>query len=159
MSVRPDLVAVWLYRLLPGPGLQILLIRRAPDGIYPGLWQCVTGKLEPKERIPDAALREVAEETGLGPGDLEAFVDTDLVNWFHEPLEDTIRCEAVFAARVRSDAELWLSSEHDAMQWLSPYEARRLVVWAAYRRAIEFLEWLVANPDLANPWSMVTPRR
>lgn len=157
MSVRPDLVACWLYRIDPDAGLQVLLIHRAPDRIYPGLWQCVTGRLEPDERIVDGARREVIEETGFGPGDLEAFFDTDLVNWFHEPTADTIRCEAVFAARVRPDAEVRLSSEHDAVQWLGPDEARRLVAWAAYRRAIEFLEWLVANPDLAAPYRLSGP--
>jgi 8-oxo-dGTP pyrophosphatase MutT (NUDIX family) len=138
VSVRPDLVACWLFRVdaAPGRGLEILLIRRAPDRIYPGLWQCVTGKLEPGERIVDGALREVVEETGLGPVDLEAVFDTDLVNWFHEPQGDTLRCEAVFAARVRSDAEVRLSHEHDDARWLTPEDARPMVVWAAYRRAI-----------------------
>src|SRR5512135_3893854 len=103
MSARPDLVACWLYRLDAVGRPQILLIRRSPGRMYPGLWQCVTGKLEPGERITEGALREVAEETGLGPADLVSFMDTDIVNWFHAGDLDTLLCEAVFAAQVRPE--------------------------------------------------------
>lgn len=159
MSVRPDLVACWLFRVdaEPGRGLEILLIRRAPDRMYPGLWQCVTGKLEPGERIADGALREVVEETGLGPGDLEAFLETDIVNWFHESAVDALLCEAVFAARVRPAAEVVLSPEHDDHRWLPPAAAASLVVWPAYRRAIAHVEWLIANPDKAAAYRLPDP--
>lgn len=146
MSARPDLVACWLYRLDAADRPEILLLRRAPDRLYPGLWQCVTGKLEPGEGILEGALREVAEETGLVRSDLEDLVDTDIVNWFHAGDLDTLLCEAVFAARVRDGVSIALSSEHDDVRWLSPAEAKALVTWPAYERAIDFIEWLLANP-------------
>jgi 8-oxo-dGTP pyrophosphatase MutT (NUDIX family) len=146
MSARPDLVACWLYRLDPTGRPEILLIRRAPDRMYPGLWQCVTGKLEPGERIADGALREVLEETGLQRADLASFVDTDIVNWFHAGDLDAILCEAVFAAEVRRGAAIALSPEHDGLRWLPAVEAKATVVWPAYERAIDFVEWLVAHP-------------
>ena len=40
---------------------------RARVGSSPGLWQCVSGSLEAGERVAAGALRELAEETGLGP--------------------------------------------------------------------------------------------
>jgi 8-oxo-dGTP pyrophosphatase MutT (NUDIX family) len=58
---------------------EILLIRRSPGRILPGLWQCVSGSLEPGERVTSGALRELAEETGFGAADIEAFYDLDLV--------------------------------------------------------------------------------
>jgi 8-oxo-dGTP pyrophosphatase MutT (NUDIX family) len=149
MSARPDLVACWLFRLDPDGRPEILLIRRAPGRMYPGLWQCVTGKLEPGERIADAALREVAEETGLRAADLEAFFETDLVNWFHEASLDALLCEAVFAARVRADARVVLSFEHDDARWLPVLEAKALVTWPAYERAIDLVAWLVEHPERA----------
>lgn len=149
MSARPDLVACWLFRLDEAGLPEILLIRRAAGRIYAGLWQCVTGGLEEGERIVDGAIREVVEETGLGLSDLEAFFETDQVNWFHEASRDAVLSEAVFVARVRPPAGIVLSDEHDAFRWLSPEDARALVTWPAYERAIDFVEWLLANSDRA----------
>ena len=148
MTLRPDIAACWLYRMTPSGDLEILLIRRSPGHLYPGLWQCVTGKIEPGEQILDAALREVAEETGFSGEDLEMVTETDSVNTFHEVTLDALLVEAVFAARVRPSAVVRLSDEHDDARWLSPDGARELVVWPAYLRAIDFLEWFVAKPEL-----------
>ena len=149
MSVRPDLVACWLFRLDAAGRPEILLIRRAPGRLYPGLWQCVTGKLEAGEQILAGALREVLEETGLAAADLEAVFETDIVNWFHMALLDTLLSEAVFAARVRPDASIHLSDEHDDARWLAPEAAKALVTWPAYERAIDLVAWLLANPAKA----------
>jgi 8-oxo-dGTP pyrophosphatase MutT (NUDIX family) len=157
MGARPDLVACWLFRVGADTGVEILLIRRAPGRRYPGLWQCVTGKLEAGERIVDGALREVAEETGLGPADLEAFMETDLVNWFHAADLDTLLCEAVFAARVRADATVTMSDEHDAYQWLAPGAAKDVVTWPAYQHAIDTVTWLVDNPSRAVSFRLPDP--
>lgn len=154
MSARPDLVACWLYRLRADGAPEILLIRRAPDRMFAGMWQCVTGKLEPGERIVDGVLREVLEETGLARSDLETFTDTDIVNWFHAGDLDTVLCEAVFSARVRPDAPVTLSNEHDDMRWLSLDEAKAAVIWPAYERAIDFIAWLLANPAKAGPFQL-----
>ena len=149
MSVRPDLVACWVFRLGAARQPEILVVRRAPSRLYAGLWQCVTGKLEPDERIADGAMRELVEETGLGPSDLEAFFETDIVNWFHFGPLDAIVCEAVFLAHVRPDAAVVLSDEHDDCRWVSPDDAKTLVTWPAYERAIDFVAWLLANPAKA----------
>ena len=153
MSLRPDLVACWLFRLAPG-GLEILIIRRAVGRPYPGLWQCVTGRLEPGERITAAVLREVEEETGLRPDDLEVVFETEQVNFFHEVLVDAVMCEAVFAARVRPTTPVTLSDEHDGHRWLAPDAAAALVTWPAYERAIDAVQWLVDNPDRAAAFAL-----
>jgi 8-oxo-dGTP pyrophosphatase MutT (NUDIX family) len=156
VSVRPDLVACWLFRLDPGGAPEILLIRRSASRLYPGLWQCVTGRLEAGERIVEGALREVAEEVGLAGADLEEVFETDLINWFHEASLDAVLAEAVFAARVRPDAEIVLSHEHDEARWLAPADAKALVTWAAYERAIDTVVWLVDHPERAGVF--VLPR-
>ena len=155
--MRPDLVACWLYRVDPGAGLQILLIHRARGRMYPGLWQCVTGRLESGETIAAGALREVVEETGMGPGDIEAFFETDIVNWFHESSVDGMWSEVVFAARIRPDATAAISDEHDDLRWCAPSEAHELVLWPSYHRAIDQLEWLVANPEKAAVYRLPDP--
>ena len=45
---RPDLVDCWIFRD-GASGTEILLLRRAPGRILAGLWQCVSGSLEPGE--------------------------------------------------------------------------------------------------------------
>ena len=152
---RPDLVACWLFRLDGRGRPEILLIRRSPGRIYAGIWQCVTGRLEADERIVEGALREVEEETGLTGTDIEAVFETDIVNWFHEDSVDAVWCEVVFAARVRAGATVALSIEHDDLRWLPPDEARALVVWRAYERAIDMVEWLVEHPAKAGHYRLL----
>ena len=149
MTLRPDLVGCWIFRVTPERGLEILLLRRAAGRIYPGVWQCVTGGLEGDEKVVDGALRELEEETGITAANIETLYGLDQVNLFHAEHVDALMAEAVFAAHVRYGVEPRLSHEHDDARWLSPDEARQMVVWPAYRTAIEQIESLVANPHHA----------
>lgn len=150
---RPDLVDCWMFRVgRTARGVarpEILLLRRAPDRILPGLWQCVSGSLEVGERIAHGALRELREETGFNTDRIEAFYDLDLVNQFHEPSVDAIVTAAVFAVRLRSDAEPALSHEHDKARWLEVDEARDEVIWPGYRDAIERIRDDLSDPQRA----------
>jgi 8-oxo-dGTP pyrophosphatase MutT (NUDIX family) len=150
---RPDLVDCWLFRVPLSarhvPFVEVLLLRRAPGRILTGLWQCVSGSLEIGERVAIGALREVEEETGFGPDQIEAFYDLDLVNQFHEPSVDGIVTAAVFAARVRDDAEPRLSPEHDDARWVALDEALVEVVWPGYRTAIERIRDDLSDPERA----------
>ena len=138
---RPDLVDCWIFRVVRSardvPSIEILLLRRAPGRILPGLWQCVSGSLEDDDRVAVGALRELREETAFGPDEIEAFYDLDLVNQFHEPSYDAIVTAAVFAVRISPGSEPTLSHEHDAARWLPIDEAHAEVVWPGYRTAIE----------------------
>jgi 8-oxo-dGTP pyrophosphatase MutT (NUDIX family) len=152
MPFRPDLVAVWVYRV-PDPGrpdrIELLLLRRAGARPLAGLWQCVTGSIEPGERVTAAALRELDEETAIRGDAIEAFYDMDLVSQFHWPDVDGILSEVVFAVRVGRGIEPTLSAEHDAMRWVEPGEAIELSVWPAYREAIERIASILPNPGRA----------
>lgn len=148
---RPDLVECWVFRVLPGREPEFLLIRRAGDRIFPGLWQCVTGRLEPGERVPMTALREVREEVGFGPTEIEAFYDLDQVTHFYDEGPDAVVAGAIFALRVRPDVEPVISNEHDAFQWAGREEALRLVVWPSYRETIDRVLGKLLDPD-AERW-------
>lgn len=154
-AFRPDLVDCWIFRDR-ADRREVLLLRRAPGRILPGLWQCVSGSVEPGERVALGALRELAEETGLTADAVEAFYDLDLVNQFHEPSYDAIVSSAVFAVRVRPDAEPVLSTEHDDARWLPIDEAHATVVWPGYRTAIERLRDDLAEPAIAE-WFELDP--
>jgi len=160
---RPDLVDIWIFRsgradsagggaeaaAAPKVELEILLMRRSPGRILPGLWQCVSGSLEAGESVTDGALRELREETGYGPEQIRGFYDTDQVNQFHEPTVGAVVTSAVFAVRVSPAVEPTLSHEHDAMRWVSPDEALELAVWPAYRESIRRIVENLLDPDRA----------
>jgi 8-oxo-dGTP pyrophosphatase MutT (NUDIX family) len=157
---RPDLVDCWMFRVpLTARGVErpeVLLLRRsASKAILPGLWQCVSGSLEGEERVAVGALRELAEETGFGADAIEAFYDLDLVNQFHEPSVDAVMTAAVFAVRVRPDAEPVLSAEHDDARWLIVDDAHREVIWPGYRTAIERIRDDLSDPERAR-WFELT---
>lgn len=147
---RPDLVDCWMTRTARSArsveSTEVLLIRRAPGRILPGLWQCVSGSLEPHERVAEGALRELREETGFGLADIEAFYDLDLVNQFHEPSVDAVVTSACFAVRLRPDAEPTLSDEHDGARWVDIDDAIDEIIWPGYRTALERL-----RDDLSDP--------
>jgi dihydroneopterin triphosphate diphosphatase len=151
--LRPDLVDCWMFRVVHSardvPSTEILLLRRAPGRIVPGLWQCVSGSVEAGDRIAAEALRELREETGFGPADIEAFYDLDFVNQFHEPSYDAVVMAAVFAVRVRNGAEPTLSGEHDASRWVALDDAHAEVIWPGYRTAIERIRDDLIDPERA----------
>ena len=154
---RPDLVDCWIFRLgRRGVGaaadagtsdIEILLLRRSPGRILPGLWQCVSGSLEADETPVEGALRELQEETGFEASQIAGFFDLDQVNQFHEPSVRAIVTSAVFAARVGAADEPALSHEHDAMRWVSPAEALELAIWPAYRESIRRIVENLIDPE------------
>ncbi|HEX7472042.1 MAG TPA: NUDIX domain-containing protein [Candidatus Limnocylindrales bacterium] len=153
--IRPDLVDVWIFRERPD-GPEILLLRRVPGRVLPGLWQGVSGSLEPGERVVDGALRELREETGFERPVVEAFFDLDHVNLFHYAGVDAILAAAVFAARVRQGVEPVLSHEHDAARWLPLDAAIAEVIWPGYREAIRRIGENLLDPARAR-WFEIAP--
>ena len=152
---RPDLVDVWVFRDGAG-GPEVLLMRRAPGRVLPGLWQGVSGTLEPDERVVEGAMRELVEETGFARPTVEAFFDLDLVNQFHYSGADAVMTAAVFAARIVPDAEPVLSHEHDAARWLALPAALAEVVWPGYREAIRRIGEDLLDPGRAR-WFEIAP--
>ena len=117
MTSRPELVDVWIFRIRSA-GPEILMLRRSRAKVLPGLWQGVSGGIEDGETIAAAALREVVEETGIGPSRIDEFYTLDLVTSFYWQPLDRSMSSAYFALRVGPDTEPTLSHEHDAYDGL-----------------------------------------
>jgi dihydroneopterin triphosphate diphosphatase len=155
MSFRPDIVDVWIFRLVEGSA-EVLLLRRSSDRILPGLWQGVSGRLEDGERVVAGALRELREETGLTPTTIQAMYDLDFVNQFHFAPSDAVLTAAVFAVRVPPGTEPALSHEHDQARWTSIAAARAEVVWPGYRDALDRIAENLVDPERAR-WFLIEP--
>ncbi len=112
-----------------------LLIRRC--GKYlPGTWQMVTGGILEGETAPQAALREVQEETGLIPNEIYC---ADFVETFYMKSLDKIMFVPDFVAFVDTMDVTLSPNEHDAFEWLSFEAAKEKLVWSEQKRAIHHI--------------------
>lgn len=125
---RPEEVFVFVRR-----GAEFLVLHRSPrQGSY---WHCVAGALEPGESFPEAAARELCEETGL------VAQPTDLDRTFAYPLSEEPERAAdfepgteevvvrSFAVEAQPGWEPVLDWEHDEYRWCSADEAAGLFRW------------------------------
>lgn len=121
-----------------GGHMRFLLLRRSKDELYPGIWQGVSGGVEPGETAVAAAVRELREETSQNPVDLYAL---DHVSTYYLHRTNTILNVPAFAARLESDI-IERSEEHDEHRWLTLSAAVEMASWKPYREA------LMSIPDL-----------
>ncbi|MFI6151557.1 NUDIX hydrolase [Kitasatospora sp. NPDC051170] len=113
---------------------QVLMIRRAPHDVLPGLWEYPGGSLEDGEPVPAGAARELAEETGL-TGALDYVRHLDFSNQNGQQVR-----QFVFTTEVPDGTPLALSPEHDAHQWAVP---GRLPPTSDRQRSV--IEWLTGR--------------
>ena len=145
-----------LILLHDNAGNVLLLNRLKPDGF----WQSVTGSLNTPDEPPfQAALREVAEETGF------RLPENQLRDWQHSveyeiyphwryryPAGITRNTEHWFSAQIPANSVPTLS-EHSAYAWLSAPEAAEKVFSPSNREII--VQWYadfqaaLARPDAA----------
>lgn len=114
--------------------LEFLCLRRSPAGRSPGSWEAVHGHVESGEPPAAAARREVQEEAGVAP---ERLYNLSRVESFYRHSVDEIVQVPVFVAFLAASAEVRLSREHDAFEWLTPEAARSRMSWPRVRREID----------------------
>lgn len=133
MNVKSYLIEAHIFRLA-GRELEFLLLKRAENEIYSGLWQMVTGSIDDDEKAYQAALREIKEETGLTPA---KFWVVPNVNSFYSPTQNDICMIPVFAALVADDCNVQISKEHSEFKWVSKDNAVKLLAWPGQRISVE----------------------
>ena len=123
-----------------------------PDLGLPAFWQGVSGALEPGESFTAAALREVAEETGIV---LTSVSDSRFqhsypirAEWrpFYGPEPMEVK-EQVFFAKVPVDVKPTLSKEHQSWRWCSVSEAAALLTFGGNAGCLRAVEEAAAPRD------------
>ncbi len=105
---------------------QYLLLRRSEHKDYaPGVWECVTGRVEQGEGFEDALRREVREELAVEV-ELEHILGT---THFYRgtPSPDTELIGVVYLCSLSDPASIRLSPEHSEHRWLSASQALDLL--------------------------------
>ena len=149
-SVTVRVVDCYVYRQTDD-GLKFLLMKRNLNKIYEHLWQGVAGEIEDGETAPEAAIRELKEETGFDP--VKVFV-ADHVSRFYEVHGDRINLVPVFGIEVNSD-EVILSEEHIDFKWVTIEEALNTLVWNGQKKGIQTVHDMVISDDDRMRWSKV----
>ncbi len=139
--------------LVAGEPRQVLLLKRTEA--RGGFWQPVSGRIEPTDPDPPAAVRrEVLEETGFPV----AGAPVDL-NWtFSFPGRDgrTWRVRA-YGVGLPRPLPPRLSDEHTAFQWLPPGPAALYLAFEDNREALRRVDWLVPGALPVRPSPGPTP--
>ncbi|WP_435104945.1 NUDIX domain-containing protein [Arhodomonas sp. AD133] len=120
--------------LVEDPTGRCLLLRRAPGRDFaPGVWECVTGRLEQGEGFEDALHREMREETGLSVSIARILGTTH----FHRGAAVTANelVGVVYLCRTTDTAGVTLSAEHSEARWATAPEASALVAGDAHPTA------------------------
>lgn len=142
-TIRVSLVDLYVLRPA-GAGIEVLVLRRGVGQRCGGAWEAVHGHIEPGETPLNAALRELREETGLGP---DRVYNLSRLESFYQHRLDEVALIPVFVAFVAAGAPVTLSPEHDRFEWLPLESGRVRLAWPRERRALEDVGTLLAAGD------------
>lgn len=125
---------------------EFLLLKRSLENVlYPGIWQTITGTIEPGETALQTALREVEEETGIEPVDIWTL---PLIANFFDPVKDLINASPVFGVLADEMSRVKISAEHSEYKWLDMGECVGLLPLPSHREGTKvFYEYVLNRED------------
>ena len=103
-----------------------LLLKRSPDKDFqPGIWECVTGRVEQGEGFEDALHREVLEEIGVKP-EIDFLVGT--THFYRgDSIPENELLGIVYCCSLAEPYEIRISNEHTTYKWCTPDEAMQFL--------------------------------
>ena len=141
VPVRVSIIDLAVVRF-GSSGLEVLLMRRAPDTRCTGAWEIVHGRIDAGETPEAAANRELAEETGLT---CERLYNITLGGFYQHRL-GVLSLTVVFCTVVdAAGPEPVLGEEHDTCEWLSFSDAMERCAWPREREALQHIAHLLRN--------------
>ena len=99
---------------------KVLVLREASqyaDGTHYGQYDFPGGRVEPGEHIDTALIREVKEETGL---EVEIGKPIFVADWSPVVKGVQLQIFGIFFLCTAKNADVVLSSDHDAYEWINP---------------------------------------
>ncbi len=141
--IEPRVATVDVYPLRRhGDTWRTLVLERAPNTRCTGAWEAVHGHIEPGERPEDAAIREMAEETGLTVTRLYNVT----VQPFYLHTMNVVTLAVAFAGIVGEGA-VQLSGEHARAEWVSIDDAIARYAWPRSAAALRDAAYLLRTGD------------
>lgn len=103
-----------------------LLLRRAVSKDFaPGVWECVTGRVDQGEGFEDAVYREIREELGVVARVLCILGTTHFYRG--APVPDNELIGVVYLCAIDNANTIHISAEHDAGRWVTAQEVDTLL--------------------------------
>jgi 8-oxo-dGTP diphosphatase len=129
-----------------------LLIRRSADKDFaPGVWECVTGRVDQGERFEEALHREVREELGVEV-QIEFVVGTSHF-YRGEPVPENELLGVVYFCSLVKPGTIRTSPEHSEHRWVSLEEAEKMLT-----AANASTEWLRTTLSRAEAIRRLSPK-
>ncbi|MFX1499297.1 MAG: NUDIX pyrophosphatase [Promethearchaeota archaeon] len=137
-----DRINVQVFIFTRNPKFMVLILKRVPE--REGHWQPISGGIEKGEKPLDTIKREVYEETGLKK--IERIIDLKynfiFKTMWHGKLAKMK--EYCYAAEIKEEKTIRLSSEHEEYKWCTENEAKEFLKWKhnliAFNKLISLLK-------------------
>lgn len=141
-QIACSIVEVCVFKFRQDTPFYLMLRRSKVERIYPGIWQLISGSIEDGEKAYEAALRELREETGLGP--LRFWV-VPFAHTFYDPKYDAVNVSPMFAVQVDEVSNPVLSSEHEEFGWFRVKQALTMLVWPGQRSGLQIVHQYITQ--------------
>ena len=136
----------------------VVVYRRGDDGArryllldYGRFWDYPKGHVERREDDEAAAVRELAEETGITDAQLVPGFVKEIRYFFRDKSGGLIRKEVVFFLAGTSRQRVKLSHEHEGSAWLAYDDALERLTYANAKQVLREAERFLASDGSGAP--------